>query len=329
MASTSPTAEGFRLIFRKPVIPLAEIAWRWTFAAAAWYLGTIFLLEYAGSLPVKPLDRLLLYTQQPVLIAEAIHRIFQGSAFRFTKGAVLVALALVPAWIVLGAIGRAITLRAMMSELGLGEIAHRWAVLPLFGLNVLRAAATLAAVAAGIGSVLLASSMWAGTHSSGGDAVRLCFALLCVTGMSWSGLNWLLSTSAIFTATCEHSTFDAMACVARVCVERPGALAASGVWFGLVHFGAFLFACGAGFSVLSMAGLIGGGPTLFLEFLIVLAYSVVANFLQIGRLAAYLTIVYGKDESTSVRINPTVPPDEPGAVDFSELILSDVPLPAS
>src|SRR5207247_10483218 len=124
---------GFRLIFRKPAIPLAEIAWRWSFASAAWFLGAMFLLEFAESLTVRPLDRLLLYTQQPVLIAEGIHRIFQGSAFRFTKGAVLVALALVLAWIVLGAIGRAITLRAMMSELGHGEVAQRRAVLALFG----------------------------------------------------------------------------------------------------------------------------------------------------------------------------------------------------
>jgi hypothetical protein len=34
-------------VFRRPSIALAEVAWRWTFAAAAWFLGTIFFLLYA------------------------------------------------------------------------------------------------------------------------------------------------------------------------------------------------------------------------------------------------------------------------------------------
>jgi hypothetical protein len=284
MASMSPTAEGFRLIFRKPVIPLAEIAWRWSFAAAAWFLGGMLLREYAASLPVHTLDRLMLGTQHPVLVLGAVHRIFQGSAFRFTKGAVFVAISLVLAWIVLASIGRAITLRSMMEETDDPTQLPRLS--SLLGLNFLRAAVTVATVASAIGSALLASSMWASTHVSGGDAVRLWIALLCVTAMTWSGLNWLLSTSAMFAVTGQQSAFDAIVSLVRLCAERPGALAASGIWFGLVHFGAFLFASGAGFSVLSMAGLIGGGPTLFLEFLIVLAYCAVADFLQNGRLAA-------------------------------------------
>src|SRR5207237_4233240 len=51
MASLSPTAEGFRILLRRPIIPLAEIAWRWTFAAAAWFLAAMFLLEYADTVP--------------------------------------------------------------------------------------------------------------------------------------------------------------------------------------------------------------------------------------------------------------------------------------
>src|SRR5205823_12198198 len=80
MASFSPTAEGFRILFRRPIIPLAEIAWRWSFAAAAWFLAAMFLLQYADTLPVKALDRLLLASQQPVLVGHGLHRIFEGSA---------------------------------------------------------------------------------------------------------------------------------------------------------------------------------------------------------------------------------------------------------
>jgi hypothetical protein len=114
-------------------------------------------------------------------------------------------------------------------------------------------------------------------------------------------------------------------------VQRPGALVAPGSWFGLTHFGAFLFACGAGFTVLGLAGFIGGGATLFLEFLILLAYCTVADFLHIGRLAAYVAVIHGNDGTVSLNAGERLPGTggESASVDASELILSDVPLPES
>ena len=96
MRSPSPTAEGFRLIFRRPAIPLAEIAWRWSFAAAFWFLSASFLFQYADSLPANRVDRLLLGTHQPALILRALHRIVHGSALRFTAGGIVLAIAFLP-----------------------------------------------------------------------------------------------------------------------------------------------------------------------------------------------------------------------------------------
>src|SRR6266567_9527786 len=318
MAAISPTAEGFRILFRRPIIPLAEIAWRWSFAAAAWFLAAMFLLEYADTLPVKALDRLLLASQQPVLIGHAIHRIFEGSAFRFTKAGVLLALALVIGWIVLASLGRTLTVRSLIEEFeGSDLLPRRGAMASLLGLNFLRAAAALAALAAAIGSLVAASSLWASTHVSVADAARLWLALLLITAIAWSVLNWFLSTSTIFAVNGNEDPFQAIASAVRFFVERPGAFAAAGTWFGLIHFGAFLFACGAGFTVLGAAGVIGARPLLFLELLIVLAYSAVVDFLHIGRLAAYVAAVRGDEGTASpdpaVR-PPGAPPNELGAV---------------
>jgi hypothetical protein len=330
MSRVSPTAEGFRLIFRKPTIPLAEIAWRWSFAAAAWFLIAAFLLEYGDSLGVTPLDRLLLGTRQPILAWRAIRHIFQGSAFRFSEGGIVLAIALTIAWIVLASLGRVVTVRSLIEENGF-EAPHRWAAMwSLLELNFLRAAAALATITAGAGSLLFASSLWASTHVSIGDAIRFSLLLLFVTAAAWSALNWLLSTSAVFAVDGGQGAFEAIASAVRFCLKRPGALAAAGTWFGLAHFGAFVFACGAGFTVLGATGVIGVGPVLFLECLIVLAYSGVVDFLHMGRLAAYLVVIRGREDEVSPQPR-TEPADGPqaGAIDPGELILSDVPLPAS
>src|SRR5206468_1400870 len=70
-----------------------------------------------------------------------------------------------------------------------------------------------------------------------------------------------------------------------------GSVLGAGSLFGLIHGGAFLIACTAALTVLGMAEVLGVGPTLFLEVLIIAAYCAVADLLYIGRLTAYLAII--------------------------------------
>jgi hypothetical protein len=329
MTSFSPTAEGFRMIFRWHTIPFAEIAWRWTFAAAAWLLGTFFLLEYMGSLPVTAADRLLLGTQQPVLISRALQRIFHGSAFRFTEAGIVVLIALAMAWIVLASLGRAVTLSAMLEEFGIASGPTRGTLPSLFALNFLRVAVFVAAKVGGIGAILLASSFWAATHISAGDAARAWFAGILLVGIVWAVLNWILSTAAVFAAIEQQGALSAIASCARLCVDRPGRMLAVGIWFGLPHLGAFITAWGAGFTVLSTVGVWRMGSALVLEFLIIALYCSVADFLYTGRLAAYVAIVREPEVEQSRETSSIAPESRPTAVDRDEVILSDLPLLAT
>ncbi|HEX3738734.1 MAG TPA: hypothetical protein VHV29_03315 [Terriglobales bacterium] len=331
MSSSSPTAEGFRLIFRRPAIPLAEIAWRWACAAALWFLSASFLVQYADSLRANKVDRLLLGTHQPALILRALHRIAHGSALRFTAGGIVLAIGLIIGWILLSSLGRAATLKAMMADLDISPLPnpHRGMIFSLFGLSSLRVAAALAAIVAAFGAALVASGIWASTHLSTTDAARLWLALLFLVWTAWGMLNWLLSTSAIFVATDCLATFPAISATVGWSRDRLGSVLAAGIWFGLIHGGAFLSACGAALTVLSMAQVLGPGPTLFLEFLIVVIYCAVADWLYIGRLTAYLATIRGGDTLVLPEPAPLFPPNETASIDQSELILSDVPLLAT
>ena len=326
--STSTTAEGFKLIFRRPAIALAEIAWRWSFAAAAWFLIMLFLIAYAQSLPVNAVDRLLLGTQQPILVLRAIERIFHGSAFRFVEAGTVLAIALTIAWIGLASFGRIATLKALLEYFGVGSAKDgRGVFSSLLALNFLRAVTALATAVCAIGAVLLASSVWASTHISAADATRLCVAVLFLTWIVWDALNWVLSTAAVFVVSDRNGALDAVARTVRLCQELPGAFLAVGIWFGFAHLGAFIAACGFGFTVLGAIGTLPAGPILFVEFLIFLGYCAVADFLYTARLAAYFAIIYG-EETLKSNEPSSAPPRAPSAVDASELILSDMPLPA-
>lgn len=334
MRSPSPTAEGFRLIFRRPAIPLAEIAWRWSFAAAFWFLSASFVVEYADSLRANKVDRLLFGTRQPELVLRALHRMLHGSALRFTAGGIVLALGLLVIWIILSSLGRLATLKAMMEGLEIAPSTgtRRGNFSSLMALNFLRAASALAAIVAAVGAIFIASGAWASTHMSASGAARMWLLLLLLVWTAWAMLNWILSTSSLFVAVDRVSAFTAISSTLGWYRDRLASVLAAGTWFGLIHGGAFLTACSAFFTVLSMAQLLGAGATLFLEFVIIAAYCAVADLLYIGRLTAYLAIVRRGDSLDLQEPEaqpPVFPSPERSAIDQSELILGDVPLAAT
>ena len=84
MTSWSPTIEGFRCVLRMPSLPLAEVAWRWSFGAAASVLIGLGVFEYLDTLPVSPGDLLMLRTGHPLLVANALSHIARGSGLRLS-----------------------------------------------------------------------------------------------------------------------------------------------------------------------------------------------------------------------------------------------------
>jgi hypothetical protein len=333
MNALSPTSHGFRLAFRRPAISLAEIAWRWSFVGAVWVLGIMFLFVYMDSLPVTRADRLLLRIGQPELVARAIDRIFEGSALRFTEAAILLAIGLTAAWVMLASLGRAATVGSIIDEFGLNRAAKETGVLlSLFGLNFLRSVLTLAALASVVGAMLIASRFWALTHVPAAEASQLFFLLLFGISMAWVALNWLLSASAIFVVADGRRALAAIADTMRLCRQRPGPVFSAGALFGTAHVAALVLAAGAAFMALGALGSIPASFVWLTQLILIVAYCAIADFLYIGRLAAYVLITRG--EEGAAILEPAMvpilrPSDACSAVDQDELILGDVALPAS
>ena len=331
MNPPSSSGVGFRLIFRRPAIPLAEIAWRWCFVAATWTLGIAFIFVYLDSLPVTGLDRVLLYTGQPFLIAHAIRHIFAGSSLRFIEGAILVVLALTAAWIFVASLARLAIVRSMIAEFGVNLPNSQGQFSSLLVLNFLRAAVALAAIVGIIGAALMTSSMWASTHMAIADASRIVFILWFLIGLAWTVLNWLLSTASVFVAAKRESTFSSVGSTLRALQNQSAAMIAPGALFGIPHLVGF----GIAFvTVLFLLPITIAHPVgVLVLWPVILIYSIFANWLYAGRLAAYAFVACGGENMADWVVRRPIPPPEPlgapSAVDKDELILSDLPQPAT
>jgi hypothetical protein len=343
MQSRSPTLEGFRAMLLRPSVGLAEIAWRWSLGAACLTLLLVSAIEYLDTLPVSSGDLLLLRTRQPLLISHAIARIFSGSALRAIETLVALAVAFSIAWLGMASLGRAATLKALLVHFREGESPRsvhgdqgqlRLADLrALLGLNFLRVAVTLAAVVGSFATFWVGGAVSSVENSAPAADFLICLALLMLVGWAWSMLNWFLSVAAVFVVAEARNTFAAIASTIDLVRRRAASVFAAGVWFGLAHVTAFLAASSIVAFPLGLAEFLPRGAVLGGVVLVTLLYFAAADFLYIGRLAAYLGIVELPEApgvasfiSPPRSSSPEAAPRTPSAgVDPEELILSDGP----
>src|SRR5690348_8133767 len=101
---------------RQPALLLAELTWRWCFAAGACFLGALAVLEYLNSIPISWRERLLVESGEPLLALAAVGHAVRGSAGRLAGSAIVAGSGIAVLWILCAALGRLVTLRALMGE---------------------------------------------------------------------------------------------------------------------------------------------------------------------------------------------------------------------
>lgn len=354
----SPTAEGFRAVFRRPSLALAEITWRWASGAAAAALFLFGLLEYLDTLPVGLGEKLFLRSRQPYLIGLAIAHILRGSLNRVVMAAMLGAVMLGWLWIVAASLGRIATVRALLDYFRYsfasrpaagGSLNHERREVTvsaaeketesrlsplraLVRLNFLRAAVALAAILGFVGAAILAGFVSTDVHPRPGLAFLLFAVLTGVVGLAWWMLNWLLSLAGMFAVRDGGDAVDAVSGAVSFSRRRTGSVFAVSTWTGLAHVVAFVGAT----TVATMAlGLVAVAPWRLLALVVILvtlAYFVVADWLYMARLAGYVCIAEMPEALPAPLPLPPapVPTNPPGGralattIDRDELILSDV-----
>jgi hypothetical protein len=331
MATWSPTLEGFRTVFRRPALPLAEVIWRWSFGAAACVLLGLGFLEYLDTLPVSNADLLLLRTRHPLLISQVFTHILHGSALRFALACVFLFSALAILWIFLAALGRSATLSSMLdyvrerarnyqrdaagaqalstiSAADTCDISSPWRVRSLAGLHFLRAGLALAACASSIGAVILAGFASSKTNPHPGTVFFLAALIVLLVWMLWSSVSWFLAIASIFVVRQSEDTFGALAAAVDLCREHFGSVMAVGTWFGVTHLVLFVLTTSVVSFPLAFAQAVPLGIVFSVVALLTLAYFAIVDALYIGRLAGYVAILEAPPRAP---VKSPLPLDEP------------------
>jgi hypothetical protein len=284
-----PARVGFRAVFQKPRVWIAEIAWRWLFGGAALALLAFTFLAYLDSLPVSNADRLMLRSGAPLLMADALSHILQGSADRLLRAAAVLVPGLAVLWTLAAGFGRAATLGPLMP---LGRSLGTPRLRPLLGLSFLRTALALAGIAAYMGAAMLAGAL-----ARDGETVRPDFffavfiPLFVLVVFCWTVLNWFLSLAPLFAVRDGDDMMGSIAASVHLYRRNRRDFAAVGTIFGIIRLFALVAVTMLSLAVVNLWGRISGAAIIAAVAAISLAYFAVADFLYVSRLAAYAEIL--------------------------------------
>jgi len=347
----SPTSEGFRAAFRRPLLTLAEIMWRWTAGATTAALLLFGLIEYLDTLPVTNGELLFLRTRQPYLVGEAIAHILRGSLSRGVMALLLAILLLGVLWIVAASVGRIATVRTLLdyfrgqgardvsaagvrSDGGRHDTSTSRALPALIRLNFLRAVLALAAVFGFMGAAILAGFASPDADPRPALAFFLFLPLAGLICLAWVALNWLLSLAGMFAVRDGEDAVGAISAAVTLCRERTGPVAAVSLWTGLGHLIAFVGASTVVSMPLGFAGVVPWRLVVLAVLLVSLAYFALADWLYMVRLAGYVCIVEMPEALLASPPRPVFPPVTgppvpttplQTTIDREEPILSDLP----
>jgi len=338
----SPTAEGFRVAFRRPLLTFAEITWRWVVGATATVLFFFGLFEFLDTLPVTNGELLFLRTRNPFLLSQVISHILRGHLSRGLLSLILAALLVAVVWIVAASLGRIATVQAMLEYFrarfatdttGGGENRDRsnsaqGRFATLLRLNFLRVALVLAGLVGLAGAAIISGSTSSPTHPRPGLAFLLFVTIAGVVCVIWHELNWLLSLAAVFVVRDNDDVIGAISSSVALCRERTRAIFAVSTWTGAAHLIAFVGASTVVSVPLALAGFLPWRLVALGVVAVTLAYLAVADWLYTARLAGLVCIAEIPDALLAPPPPIIPPPVAPAAtIDRDELILGDVPIP--
>jgi hypothetical protein len=334
MTPRSHTLNGLQTVLRTPSLVLTEIAWRWTFGIAVVVLLTFSTVEFLDTLPVGRGEFLLFRSGRPLLILRAIQHILRGSLPRAAALTFLLAVMLSLAWIALASVGRATTLNNLLQYfrqrgMDLPSLSTGPMLRSLAGLNFLRVAMTAAAALAWLGTFIIASRVDSPTR-----ATVFLWILLMLVAVTWSRLNWWLSTAPIFVAARTNDALKSLAAVIDLFTQHRWSFFAIAAWFNIGHVLAFALASSVATLALVLAYRFPG-LALTATVIVLFIYLAVVDFLHVARIAAYMSLLTGGPSTpvSPIKSSPELGPgsglDRRARVDPDELILSDLPLSPS
>jgi hypothetical protein len=268
------------------LLALAETAWRCLYLLAAVALLAFTVRQVLGAVDVSPAEALLAGVHRQllagILLSRGLPLLLRASLIVVPTFALL--------WVGMASLSRAATLRVLVAmESSATELRPCWFC--LVGVHVLRALLALAAVLSWAGALLLCLGEVpaSGSEPIAAAALVLWLFLVLLLWVAWAIVDWFLQLAPIFILRDGRGTFAAIADAVVLFQSYPSACLTLSAWFCFCRV--VLFSIMSTVALICVAAARRDSLVAFvLLVLILLAYSAVASWLYMARMAAFLRL---------------------------------------
>jgi hypothetical protein len=286
----SPFRDGFSALWHEPALLPAELVWRWCFGFSALMLGLIAIALFLNSLKLSAADELLLRSQQPHLLTNALQHIFRGSLSRFVLEQSVLLLGTLLLWALATTAGRAATLCRLVAMFSAEDetSSMRWDFAPIFVLQLLRATWSLIAYVVAVGFLVWGMIMAQDEHPlRAAMALSFGVGLSALTGIL---LNWYFGLAPLFCVRNNAGAAEALDQTVGFSSRHSGRLLLLGAGFLLLRL---VWAASMSFvflSPLSLLAQIDGRLVALLMGAAALVYFAGVDLLYLARWGSYVSL---------------------------------------
>jgi hypothetical protein len=289
MAECRAVSAGFSAAFRRPAVFVAEVAWRWAFAVAAWLLIAYGILLFLRSIPVSDADMFGLSGVIPGRVIPTIIHIFAGSGPKMVRLAIALLVSVSLLSFFATSFGRIVILRALL-------IRTKGRASTLVRLNLLRTVCLIIVILAYAGCAFLIAH--SGTPQdqqrpvSGAHDFSLLFgALACAIAWIWARVDSKLTLAGIVSLRDGRGVMGSLVDATNLSVRRIKQFAWIGLVFGFIKLMLVVSAFFGALIAFSMFSALSTTVSFMAVLLVLMVYSVVANFFNVGALAAQIRVI--------------------------------------
>ena len=282
MSRSGALSHGFKRVWNDPLLFGAELAWRWTFAVALFLLVTYGILLFLNSLPVSDKDLFRLSGILPGLYLDALASIFRGSGPKLIKVTVALLFGGCILWLISSSWGRAITL-ADLQQKGIN-------VPRVSRFHFLRVLVGLLSFGAYIGSFVFALSLSdRGRTHDWSMFFAIVIPLWLVVTFIRGTLGWWISLAPFIEP--RRSVLHTLLAASDVARDRSSQFLWVNFALGCLRLVLAVAALMAAFTALGVFAEVDEAFTWTALALVLIAYSLVRNWINTWELAAYLRVI--------------------------------------
>jgi len=308
MAAEDPTRRSLALVLASPMLIVAELAWRWAYAAGAIGIVLYYSSIVRDAISLSAADQSALLSGDLLQLISTGTRVLAGALPFFVQAAVSALPKIALLWLFCATLGRAPIVHHIVSLTAAAPVkSGRVYWTAMASVHSVRVVLFLIVISSYIAAGRLAAAVMGDLQSPRLFSAFVVFFFTFGLGLSaWALANFVAALAPLFIAARGRSALDSLADALRFSMLNRGLFFTSSATNAMLRTVFSVVITGAGILLLPLSRYAPTAAIIVLAALLTVLYCLGSDILLLARTVAYALITLGEPAATPSPANPTL-----------------------